>query len=305
VHVTELAYQLTNDVLFKMIFAKYPHLLKRFVEALPGSQGNSVKEFAIDNPEIPPEVVGEKFCRLDICVTADGRKIDLEVQREKESFYPERSLYYWARVFSSSLKEGMHYSDLPNTILINILGFKLFDYAGFHSEFQALESSRYSMLTERMSLIYYELPKLPKVINAEDELGLWLALFKAKTEEDLSKLEDLGGAIMKQAIEAYHEVSATDRFKEIERLRDKARVNEMYALKQARHEERAKWQEVIKEKDAVLAENVSALAEKDSALAEKDSALAKKDSALAEKDLENEQLRKLIAELRAQNSVGK
>jgi len=32
------------------------------------------------------------------------------------------------------------------------------------------------------------LPKLPEVVDADDELKLWLALFKAETEEELQKI---------------------------------------------------------------------------------------------------------------------
>ena len=69
---------------------------------------------------------------------------------------------------------------------------------------------------------------------------------------------------MNQAIEAYRQVTATDEFKELERLRDKALHNEAAALRHAREEEREKWQDII-----------------------------------FEKDVENEELRKKIAELQA------
>ena len=112
---------------------------------------------------------------------------------------------------------------------------------------------------------FYELPKLPEVIDAEDELNLWLTLFKAKTEEELAKIETIGGDVMKQAIGAYREVTATDEFKEIERLRARARHNEASALGQARREaqreEREKWQGVVAEKDAALTEKDALIAE--------------------------------------------
>jgi hypothetical protein len=84
---------------------------------------------------------------------------------------------------------------------------------------------------------------------------------------------------MDQAIGAYRQVTATDEFKEIERLRSRARHNEASALDHARREgiafgaetEREKWQGVV----------------------------AGKDAALAGKDAENEQLRAEIAQLQA------
>ena len=34
---------------------------------------------AVFNPEMPPEVIGDKFCRLDINMTVDGQLVDLEI----------------------------------------------------------------------------------------------------------------------------------------------------------------------------------------------------------------------------------
>ena len=66
---------------------------------------SSITEFVVTNPDIPPEAAGEKFCRLDINMTVDGQSIDLEMQVADEGDYPLRSLYYWAREFSSALKD--------------------------------------------------------------------------------------------------------------------------------------------------------------------------------------------------------
>jgi len=87
-------------------------------------------------------------------------------------------------------------------------------------------------------MFYFELPKLPEIADANDELKLWLTLFNAKTEEDLTKIELMGGSIMQQAIGAYRQVTATDKFKEIERLRSRARHNEASALRHAKNEEK-------------------------------------------------------------------
>ena len=120
------------------------------------------------------------------------------------------------------------------TVVISILGFKLFDCVEYHSEFRAIEVSRHTPLTDRMSLHFFELPKLPEIVNADDELKLWLALFNAKTEEELKRIESLGVPIMEQAINAYYTITAQSEFRERERLWAKARHNEAAALRHAR-----------------------------------------------------------------------
>ena len=234
----KLEYRFTNDTLFKMLFVKYPHLLKRLVAELLGIPLESIGQFEITNPEMPPESLGDKFCRLDINMTVDGRRVDLEVQVDNEGDFPERSLFIWAREFSTSLAAGEKYSDLPHTIIISIVAFKLFDCAEFHSEFQPLEVTRHTPLTDRMSLHYFELPKLPKTISKDEEMKLWLALFKAETEEELKQIEALGVSVMEEAIVAYRSITAAPEFREMERLRSKARHDEAQALWNERRKEK-------------------------------------------------------------------
>jgi hypothetical protein len=99
---------------------------------------------------------------------------------------------------------------------------------------------------------------LPKTISADDELKLWLKLFDAETEEELKQIKALGVQVMEEPIEAYRHVSATDEFKEIERLRSRARHNEASALGNARREgaeqERVKWVGVVAEQAERIAE---------------------------------------------------
>ncbi len=78
---------------------------------------------------------------------------------------------------------------------------------------------------------------------------------------------------MEEAIKAYRHVTATEEFKEIERLRSRARHNEASALGNAQREakaegrregkqaERKKWQNVVADKDAALAEQAALIAE--------------------------------------------
>jgi predicted transposase/invertase (TIGR01784 family) len=96
-YVIKLQYNLKNDVLFKMVFVKYPDLLKRLIAVILDIPLESITEFIITNPEIPPEVKGDKFCYLDIAMIVNGRIVSLEIQISNEGDYPERVMYYWSR----------------------------------------------------------------------------------------------------------------------------------------------------------------------------------------------------------------
>lgn len=135
-----------------------------------------------------------------------------------------------------------------------------------------MEVKRHTPLTDKMCLHFFELSKLPRDINTDDKLELWLSLFNAETEEELAKIESMEVLDMEQAIGAYRQVTATDEFKQIERMRSDARHNEAAALRHAAEVERGKWQVIVADKDAEL----------------------------ADKDAENKTLRELLAKFQSQ-----
>ncbi|MDR1262012.1 MAG: Rpn family recombination-promoting nuclease/putative transposase, partial [Oscillospiraceae bacterium] len=123
--MTKLEHTFKTDTLFKMLFVKYPNLLKRLVAGLLGIPLESIGRFDVTNPEMHPDNLGDKFCRLDINMTVNEQRVDLEIQVIDEGNYPERTLYYWAREYSSALKEGGNYAELPRVVVISIMDFKL------------------------------------------------------------------------------------------------------------------------------------------------------------------------------------
>lgn len=234
--MTKLKYRFTNDALFKLLFVKFPDLLKRLVAELLCIPYESIEDLVVTNSEMQPEMLEGKFCRLDINMKTGGRRIDLEIQVEDEKNYVERSVFYWAKDFSSELPEGGDYRDLLPTIVISIVDFSLFGCEDFHSEFRLFEVKRHELLTDKMCLHYFELPKIPKDVGEKDGLLLWLSLFRSKTEEDISKIQKMGVPIMEQVIDAYHHVSASDELRELERMRDRARNDEAAAMARSRKE---------------------------------------------------------------------
>ncbi len=251
----KLQYTFKTDTLFKMLFVKYPELLKELVANLLGISSGSIGQFTIKNPEMPPENLGDKFCRLDINMTVNGQQVDLEVQVSNEGDYPERVMYYWAREFSSALQAGEGYSRLPRTLVVSIIDFMLFDCEEYHSFFQPLEVTRHTLLSDKMGFHFFELPKLPDDVSQENMLLLWLSLFKADTEEELEKIKGMEVPVMSQAINAYYTITASSEFREKERLRAKARHDEAQALYNARRE--AKREATI-ERNIEIARNMIA-----------------------------------------------
>jgi len=256
--MTKLEYTFKTDTLFKILFVKYPDLLKDLICELLQIPKESISQFEITNPEIPAEAIGEKFCRLDINMVVDGQRVSLEIQVQNEGDFPERILHQWARVYSNAIERGGEYIKLPRTIIISIIDFPLLKCKEFHSEFRPLEVTRHEPLSDKMTLHFFELPKIPNDINDKNMLLLWLSLFKAETKEEIERIKSMEVKVMDQAINAYYNITAESEFKEKVRLLEKARHNEASALRHARDEAKAeenqKWQGVVADKESIIAD---------------------------------------------------
>jgi hypothetical protein len=132
----------------------------------------------------------------------------------------------------------------------------------FHHEFQCLEVTTHEPLTDKMVLQFYELKKLAPLSETDSGRDLWLKLFNAETEEELTKIEEMGVSFMSEAVMAYRHVAASPEFREMERVRSKARHDEAQAIFNAEKRgaergaetEREHWQGVVANKDAENAE---------------------------------------------------
>ena len=236
--MVKLKYTLKNDLLFKMVFTKFPNLLKILMSELLEIKYESISQFEILNTEIPPEIFGTKFCRFDILMRINGQLVNLEIQNRDQGNFVERSLFNWSREYSTAVTMGADYKDLPITIVVSILNFNQFDCKKYHTEFRPLEVISHMPLSDKMVMIYYELMKLPKRLDPKNLLELLLHLFAAETEADLIKIKKLEVSIMQEAIEAYKTVSNSAEFRELDRMLAKARHDEAQALTHAKEEGR-------------------------------------------------------------------
>ena len=218
---------ITNDVMFKALFVRNPNLLKSFLVDALSLDSNSVTNIKIRNTELVPTFYEGKLTRLDILVEVNQKIINIEMQVARKEDYKERALYYWARMYNEELKEGKAYNEVPKCICINILGFKMFDCQEYHSSFSVLEDNRYELLTDKMHIHFFELPKVKKIspeIKSKNEntLKLWLQLFKAESREELEILKTTNLETFKNAVDIIYDLSKDEQIREYVRQRKKA-----------------------------------------------------------------------------------
>jgi predicted transposase/invertase (TIGR01784 family) len=133
------------DFMFKQLFGQKnrKNITIAFLNDLLGRKGDDrITDLHFENTESVKDKSDGKTVIFDVTVfTSLGERINIEIQLVNQQNMPERTLYYWSRMFSSSLKSGDSYLDLPPTIIIPILNYPLFssETERFHTVFHIRE----------------------------------------------------------------------------------------------------------------------------------------------------------------------
>ncbi len=221
------------DVVFKKMFADKNNigLLRNLLSKILGIPENDLQDIVVLNPELLPEEVDQKFSRLDIRAKVSGKNVNIEMQVQNKDDYKSRALFYWAQLFTSDFKSGQLYSQIPETITINIINFKLFKKQGFHSVFRVSDVETGEMLSDKFRIDFVELPKVSFSDDVRDELIQWMQFLKVKSEEDLKMLESRNiSPTLKEAVETLERMSLDRDLRIVAEAREKAIRDELSAL---------------------------------------------------------------------------
>ena len=234
--------KLKLDVIFKKMFAnkKNENTLRKFLESVLELPENSITGITMDNVELLPEDIDDKFSRLDILMNVGEKQINIEMQICNEKSFANRTLFYWSKLYSGNLKSGESYDKLPQTICINIINFNMFeDTTDFHSHFQVMEKKRHTLLTDKLAIHFFELGKINKKPDTSNKMQLWMQLINAETEGDLEMLEQTNVKEIQEAVLILREMSADEKMKELARRRELALYDRITDLEVSRAEGRA------------------------------------------------------------------
>lgn len=154
-------YGMRNDDMFRAVMQKSPRALKSLLCTLLRLDETEVLSVYIMNPIKLGETIDAKDCILDINVELNkDRVIDIELQMQYQSFWPERSLLYWARSFNE-LESGKEYDKLRETCHIGILGFTLFPgEPEFYAEYRIQNCRTQRRYTDKFCIRILDLTKM-------------------------------------------------------------------------------------------------------------------------------------------------
>ena len=160
------------DPNFKAIFTQDTEDSRKALRSfLSAAIGREVSSATVVNTEIPKVYDIQRGINYDInCTFADGEKAQVEIQSRDEGFaYGKRAEYYAARLLSSVIDVGDDWDKIPQVYQISVLNFR-FDKTNDEPIHHYIMCDRKdcAKLTERLNVIFMELPKIPKTERIED-----------------------------------------------------------------------------------------------------------------------------------------
>ena len=161
--------------------------------------GRPVSEVTLQPNELSGEAVTDKQSEFDINCLLDGKKINIEMQGlNKGKHFGNRVEYHAAHLMNHYVPKGMEWKDVPQVFQISVLNF-VFDKDESNSiSHYTFKNENGRIITDRMNIIFMELPKikvLPNDISLLTSAQMWGKFFINAPEVDKKDLiEQLSNA---------------------------------------------------------------------------------------------------------------
>ena len=189
----ELQITLTNDYAFKRLLGSEENkpLLQDFLECILDLTPQQVLDLEFMDKELTKEEFSDKTGILDVKLKlTDGTVIDIEIQASWNASFVKRTLFYWAKMYTSDFKAGESYDKLHRCIAINIIadGFRLND--AIHSEYLLQEKTAHTVLTDVLEIHFLDLQAAKKAkeegkaAGKRGQLINWLRFIGAANKEE-------------------------------------------------------------------------------------------------------------------------
>ena len=196
----EKKYNLKNDIIFKAFFARKGNeeFLIDFLQAL--------LEIEISEIDIKEEVNLEQLApiekggRLDLQAKLnDGVIVNIELQMKNHYNIEPRSVTYASKVIARETSKGTKYEDIKNVIMINILGYDLFEFDEYISKTKiVLDKHRDYEVIDTIQWYFIELKKFrSQNPDMNDKVNQWLALIDDERKEWIQMAEKKNKTLVK------------------------------------------------------------------------------------------------------------
>ncbi len=213
-----------------------------FISALLGIEPEKIAWTKLLPTHLRTEYPEDKLGILDIRVSISEQtkgtngsletesQMDLEIQLAPFPLWPERSVFYLAKMFTGEIHKGQNYEVLQKCIHVGILDFILYEEdEEFYSRFHLWEDHRHRMYTDKLEIHILELPKLKNQDYPDTELLNWARFFNAEQKEEFEMAAEASPHLEK-AYERLMDISADEEKRLEYEAREKAIRDHNYLM---------------------------------------------------------------------------
>ena len=183
-----------NDIVFQTLFTRGKEsITKSLIESILKIK---ISKLDLDkNKDLLNDNTKDKNGRLDLrAVIDDNIECNIEVQLSTHKKMLERFLYYWAKIYTASLKLGEEYEKLRKTISIIIVNENIEQFREIKkaSTKWRITEEKYKniILTDHFQLVIIELSKAIKEYkeNKEDGMLQWMMFLDNPEDVEVKKI---------------------------------------------------------------------------------------------------------------------
>jgi len=239
-YTNDMGLRLINDFIFRYVFGREENtrFLIDLVNAVMEDAGaRIVRTLELKDPVSLRDSKWAKETVVDILATGeDGRQFDIEMQVHPHKGFVNRSLYYWANLYSDQLEKGEAYGIVRPVVCINFVDFLLFPETDEnHHRFMISDVRKPErVLTEDLEIHFVEICKKPK---RESSLAGWAEFLENAGLEgaDMQVLFD-SNALMKEAYVDFERCAQNEKLRLLARAREFYQRDVVSLLYTAEHE---------------------------------------------------------------------
>ena len=207
-----------TDFGFKKIFGEEPNkdiLIEFLNDILPGARKvedlQYLKNEHLGNTDVDRKAIFDLYC-----TSLTGEKFIVELQKAKQNYFKDRSVYYSSFPIQEQALKGQWDFKLEAVYTIGILDFVFDDHKDSDDLYHLVElkNQRNEVFYDKLKYIYIELPKFKKEADELDSRrDKWLYVFR-----HLSHLEGRPEPLQERIFERLFEVARISNFSPEEKV---------------------------------------------------------------------------------------
>ncbi|HMQ48986.1 MAG TPA: Rpn family recombination-promoting nuclease/putative transposase [Saprospiraceae bacterium] len=181
---TDRYINLFTDFGFKKLFGEEPNkdLLISFLNSLLMGE-EYISDLSYLKNERLGKHEGERKAVYDLyCSNEKGEKFIVEIQRVKQEFFKDRSVYYSTFAIQEQALKGQKWNyELKAVYMIAVLDFEFSDEQPhkLHHRVKLIEEETKAVFYDKLSFVYLEIPKFDKSLEElSNDYEKWLYAFK-------------------------------------------------------------------------------------------------------------------------------